>query len=266
MRAPALVLPIVALAGLPFTRSPRRSPPPRRRSTPPSAATGRCTTPTPAARTTPGQVNVARFVVFLAHTFSETAGLPVGARGRGCQGRGRRARRRSRAGADLPGLHLLARRHAARGPGAAPGRHHQRDPRAAHVQRRRAPRLRSRRHPEHLAGHRRRPRGRRARVLRAELPGLPAQRAGRQRLLRRRRHPRGTAGGQGGELREPVAHRPSRVGRPGASSRRLVLVRGQRRAGSRCWAAAASTTPSPWSRPTRDTMPAPLCSGASWPT
>ena len=57
----------------------------------------------------------------------------------------------------------------------------------------------------------------------------PAQRAGRQRLLRRGRDPRRTAGGQGGELRQPVADRSARVGPPGSPRRRLVLVRRQLR-------------------------------------
>ena len=224
---------VVALAALSLLLAPARRPPRKRRtkSAPPSAATARCTTPIATGPDTPGEVNVARFVAVPGAHLQREARLPLRARGRGREGRGRRGRaaksRWSNCTSTTPCSPAATIR---AGLVLPPDRDPQRDPRAAHLQRRRAARLRSRRHP-HARG------GTSASALVGTLPGsigselsgVSAQRSRRQRLLR------ATEGIRGGrqEGKEASFANPSLTGRlewarPGLRHRRLVLVRGHR--------------------------------------
>src|SRR2546430_8065115 len=110
----------------------------------------------PTGPKTPPVVNLARFVVYLAHSFDdrlafrselevEDAKIEGGAGGRG-----------SRARAGLPRLSLGGLDHAPHRARAAARRDHKRDPRAADLQRRGPSRLRPRRDSHDLARNRRR--------------------------------------------------------------------------------------------------------------
>ena len=150
---------------------------------------------------------------------------------------------------------------------AAAHRHHQRNPRAPDLQRRRSPAVRQRRHPDHLARHRRRPRRADPRHLGPQLPGLPAERARGQRLLRRRRAS-ARAGRRG---RTPASPIPSLTGRlewarPGLRIGGSFWYGGSASAGPAARHRARSTTPSRSCPPTRGTTSGPLCSGAWWRT
>jgi len=71
MRVPALVLPIVALAGLPFSSLPSTLASAQEEEHTTIGGYGEVHYTNASGPASPGQVNVARFVVFLAHTFSE---------------------------------------------------------------------------------------------------------------------------------------------------------------------------------------------------
>src|SRR5216117_2734976 len=185
----------------------------------------------PTGPKTPPVVNLARFVVYLAHSFDDRLAfrseLEVedaklgGGGGGGGGGSGARA--------GLPRLPPGGLDYPSYGARPAAGRHRQRDARAADLQRRGEPRLRPRRDSHHLARDRRR-RGRdRTRWQRARLSGVSRERAARRRSFGRRGDSGGTPGGPPSELREPIDDGAARVGAPGRQDRRLVLVRGDGR-------------------------------------